>query len=250
MQVCGDRCTSGCLHGILSEAFLASTGPETPGEHVRSADVKPTLKTICEGKAITDAYQPGNCAHGLGHGLMILSGYDLGEALKLCEAFERKPLQHYCASGVFMEYEVTRRDRQPRSLHYPCDTYTRFPAACYRYKTWYILRKHGEDPSATAAECLRLEAPQRRGCFYGLGNAYRRVLSLRPNKLGTVCGHGDSADQAMCINGAIEALADYHPDAALAACRTLAGEQAAVCEAATRNNRYGLDKAFHLYYSD
>jgi len=66
VQVCGDRCTSGCLHGILSEAFLASTGPETPRESVRSADVKPTLKTICEGKAITDAYQPGNCAHGLG----------------------------------------------------------------------------------------------------------------------------------------------------------------------------------------
>ena len=54
----------------------------------------------------------------------------------------------------------------------------------------------------------------------------------------------------MCINGAIEALADYHPDAALAACRTLAGEQAAVCQAATRSKRYGLDKAFHLYYSD
>ncbi|PYO54765.1 MAG: hypothetical protein DMD83_21740 [Candidatus Rokuibacteriota bacterium] len=66
-----------------------------------------------------DSYQPGNCAHGVGHAILILSGYDLGEALKHCAAFESAPLTYYCATGVFMENAINpgARDRNTGSLH-------------------------------------------------------------------------------------------------------------------------------------
>ena len=252
MQLCGNRCASGCMHGILTEVFLGTTGQENAGHHLTLADLKPKMRAICEDKVITDTYEPGNCAHGVGHAVLILSGYDLGEALQHCAAFESAPLIYYCATGVFMEYETKpeAHKRDTRSLHYPCDTYTQFPVACYKYRTTFILVKHRGDIAPVAEECLRLEASLRRGCFYGLGYAYQGTLSKQPDRLATICGFGDAQDQAMCINGAIETLADYNKEAALRACRALSGENAAVCGAATQNKRYGLGKDFSLYYRE
>ena len=249
VQLCGNRCNSGCMHGIMMEVFLGSTGHENPGHHVTLADVNPK---VCEVKSITETYQPGNCPHGVGHVILILSGFDLGEALKRCEIFENRPLMYYCATGVFMEYQGSpgARNRADLSPHYPCDTYRQFPAACYKYGIGSILAKHRGAIAAAAEECLRLEAPLRRGCFYGLGSAYYPNLSSQPNRLSTICEFGDAQDQAMCINGAVEFLADYHQEAARTACGALAGENAAVCWAATRNGRYGLGKAFNLYYRE
>jgi len=74
------------------------------------------------------------------------------------------------------------------------------------------------------------------------------MLSMQPDQLATICGFGDAQDQTMCINGAIERLADYKPEVAQTACHLLTGEQAATCWAATRNKMYGLGKDFSLYY--
>ena len=250
VQLCGNRCTSGCMHGIMMEVIVGGTGHENPGHHVTLAEVKPKMKAICEDRLVADAYEPGNCAHGVGHAILILSGYDLGEALKHCAAFESAPLTYYCATGVFMENAINpgARDRNTGSLHYPCDTYTQFPAACYKYGIAHILAKHKGAIASAAEECLGLEAPQRRGCFYGLGSAHTALLSKQPDRLAAICGFGDAQDQAMCINGAIEILSDYHREAALTACGTLAGDNAAVCWAASRNGRYGSGKTFTLYY--
>src|SRR6266536_6245975 len=129
------------MHGIMREVVVGGTGHENFGHHLTLAEVKPKMKAICQDKLLTDAYQPGNCAHGVGHAILILSGYDLGEALKHCAAFESAPLTYYCAMGVFMENAINpgAGDRNTSSLHYPCDTYTQFPAACYKYGIAHIL---------------------------------------------------------------------------------------------------------------
>ena len=85
------------------------------------------------------------------------------------------------------------------------------------------------------AECRRAVAP------HGSGSAEDRWSGGR---------HGDADAQTMCINGAMEALSDYRPEAALAACRGLAGEGADTCRNAIQSKRYGLAKPFHLYYSE
>lgn len=189
-------------------------------------------------------------SHGVGHAIMVLSGYDLREALQSCTAFESAPLQYYCASGVFMEYESQPPPPQSdtRSPHYPCDTYTEFPSACYKYRTQAFLQKARGNPVVVAQECLRLESTQRHGCFYGLGAVHLSLLAKQPERLGIICKFGDRQDQGMCINGAIEVLADYQPKATQKACVTLTGEKATFCSAAARNKRYGLEKDFSLHY--
>jgi hypothetical protein len=173
-----------------------------------------------------------------------------GEALKSCTAFESQPLTYYCATGVFMEYEARpgAHDRNIGLTHYSYDTYTQFPAACYRYRAKTLLVKSRGDVTSVAEECLRPEAPLRRGCFYSLGYTHREPLSKQPERPATICGFGDAQDQAMCINGAIETLSEYNKEAAMSACRAFSGEKAAVCWEATRNEQYGLGKDFGLYY--
>lgn len=247
LQICGNRCSSGCMHGLLWQAFAGDANEAQ--QHLSLETIKPKIKSICENKAVLDTYEPGNCAHGIGHGIMVLSGYELGEALQSCKAFETKPLEYYCVSGVFMEY-----DSQPSptakdlSQNYPCDTYKEFPSACYKYRTRHFLAKAKGNTAVVAEECSTLEPMQRHGCFYGLGATYFFPLAKKPERLATICKFGDAQDQAMCISGAVEYLADLQPATAQLACATLTGENAKRCAEAIRNKRYGLEKDFSLHY--
>ena len=243
LMICGDRCTSACMHGVVMEALggEASSGlaaTEAPAER---------LKAICDQAPMREAYPRGDCAHGVGHALLVLADYDLGTALRDCAVFDSPPIVHYCATGVFME-EDSKHGSRDSKRHYPCDSYKQFPAACYKYKTGSFLGQGADEVKAAAAECLRLEAPLRRGCFYGLGAAEIRRISLEPKRLATVCSFGDSLDRTMCIDGAIDRLGDYRPEAARAACAELKGDLAAACARSERSGRYGLDKPFELYF--
>jgi len=228
VQVCGRRCTSGCLHGVLSEVFLGESASAAPGRHVTLEDVRPALRTICREGAAGGAYEPGNCAHGVGHAVLVLAGYDIGKALAHCHVLGSKPLAHYCASGVFMEHESSLPPHQQAgrpSVHHPCDAHPEFPVACYTYRARDVVRRSQGAVAAAARECASFDPAARRGCFYGLGRAYRTALG-----------------------GAVEALVEYEPQRADAACRQLGGPHEPACWRARRAGMYGLDKPFHLYH--
>jgi hypothetical protein len=248
LAACGQRCTTGCTHGVLKEAFLGEEG--TPFKHATLADVGRRMREICAGRAAWDV-EPGNCAHGVGHALLVLSGGDLGVALGHCRGLGARPLAYYCASGVFMEHATSGAPRPPgASIHHPCDAYPEYAPACYKYTAWRLLQAHGGAVDATAAECLALPTHRRRGCFYGLGSSQLGVLDRSPDRLSRLCGFGDEADRAMCVNGAVEILSVYRPFAAGAACASLDGVLAEACQVAQREGRYGLGKPFHLYFED
>jgi hypothetical protein len=126
LMKCRNKCTSGCMHGILMEALKGKTFSEITGQMI----------SFCENKEMKEIHKPGNCAHGIGHALVIITHNDIDESLAACSTFPDPALGYYCATGVFMEYLVTGNTERPEnsSLHYPCDTYTRYPAACYRYR--------------------------------------------------------------------------------------------------------------------
>ena len=69
-------CWSGYYHGILSHAFT----------DVELNELGPASRGLCDDEEIrrTDylAYQ---CVHGLGHGLMIYTSYNLPLALETCD---------------------------------------------------------------------------------------------------------------------------------------------------------------------
>jgi hypothetical protein len=247
LGVCGDRCTVGCTHGVLMAAFVGDT-EETVWKHATVADVRGRIRDLCAPGGAAGGIEPGNCAHGVGHALLILGGGDLARALGHCGAFTPRPLAYYCASGVFMEHVTAARPGGAR--HFPCDTHTEYPPACYKYRGYSLLAAHGNDVRAAAAECLPLAPALRRGCFYGLGATQFGALNLAPERLAELCAAGDADDRVMCVNGAMEILAAYQPAAATVACGSLEASLAQSCRVAVREGRYGLGKPFHLYFQD
>jgi hypothetical protein len=234
---CKTRCTTGCMHGVLVEAFQKDT----------FENITVQLADFCKDD-MTSMYKPGNCAHGSGHALMIVTDYDIAEAITGCLTFLEPAMQYYCSTGAFMEYLLEGEHRtgetvESKSIHFPCDTYTQFPAACYRYHTSKILDTFDGDMDKVVQECLALPRQQRLGCFHGLGRAYKKAIGEEPALLAEVCRYGTLDDQIICIEGAIEKLSDYDKQAALSACGSLGKEKTSLCRAAAEEQMYRLHKA-------
>lgn len=240
LRACGTRCTSGCMHGAVGEAFGSST----------VAAITAKMNTFCEEGEMARLHKPGNCAHALGHTLMLINGGNVGKSVDSCLGFANEAMQYYCATGVYMEKILTgpKPATPPPSRHYPCDEERLFPIACYRYKAVELLDRLGT-PAQLTWECLRLEDPQRRGCFHGLGHAVKDVVFEHPQQLASLCNYGAQNDKIVCIEGAIEKLAEYDEERAKIACSSLSDDLRPVCEHAVTDKMYSMTKStFALYY--
>lgn len=241
IRACKKGCTSGCMHGVLMGAFGGKT----------LQDVQEQMVSFCRDDEMLQIHKPGNCAHGIGHALMVVSDYNIEKSLEGCSSFPDPAMGYYCATGVFMEKLVTGKKKEwfPRSRHYPCDAHTQYPAACYRYKVPRILRSFNGDRKRMVNECLELPRALRLGCFHGLGAAYISRITVKPDFISEVCTHGTREDQILCIEGAIEKAAEYNEEKAMAACASLDGEIADICTAAANEKMYRLKKpSMELYY--
>jgi hypothetical protein len=250
LRICADRCNSGCMHGVLMEA-LATIGKASP-HHMDLAVLRPTIKDLCRRNPVmTASYSPGDCAHGVGHALMNLAGYEIPEALNACQGNENHAMEYYCATGAYMEY-VTERDPQDattKSILYPCDQYI-YPAACARYKMVHVVRRHYEAGRTTEelrALCSSLTGAVRRGCFHGLGNAHIGLIVAGKIDIRPVCLGLGKVEQFVCIDGAMERMAKFHPDIAVRVCDQLDGKNKADCLAAVSRKMYDMKKDLSLY---
>jgi len=250
LDTCGTRCTNGCMHGVLGQAFAQPAGNKEGGAIV-------TPDALCAQDAVLSRYKPGNCAHAVGHALMKLSAAKPDRALSQCARFTDHSMEYYCATGVFMSYEeqwegddtpVTPATGPPRAL--PCAADLEFPAACYRYFLPRLSAENNPTSEQLRAHCLSLPDRQRPGCFHGLGAFVIDEVGENPAVLTKVCGQGSEADRALCIEGAIEKLSDHDPASAERACGALSGEDKQVCLAAAHDGMYRLTKPTMKYYLD
>jgi hypothetical protein len=162
-------CWSGYYHGVLERAFVG----------VKSYDAKSLGKKargLCSQGSVRDSswlnYQ---CLHGLGHGLMITTGYQLPLVLKVCDELGGAFARTSCKGGVFMENILTSyggqspwvRDDDPL---YPCDwVAARHKFPCYQNATTRILRVLGPDWKAVAATCAEADKDFVSTCFGSYG---------------------------------------------------------------------------------
>ncbi len=236
LDQCANRCTSACMHGVISEAL----GNQS------HANISAKVVELCRKGSMAKLHKPGNCAHAMGHALMLNTGGEIRQSLGECKLFKEPGMDYYCATGVYMQYRDWVRDgtlsRKDVALHYPCDTYKSFPAACYRYIMSHILRAVDNNLGSVIDECLNLPTNRRHGCFHGLGKKISSRLVRNPQLLAAVCLTSDRNDQTMCIEGAIEKLADYGGTYAKDACATVTGYAEEVCSAAMREKMYRLNK--------
>ncbi|MGI9553371.1 MAG: hypothetical protein ACR2NC_00480, partial [Thermodesulfobacteriota bacterium] len=125
--------------------------------------------------------------------------------------------------------------------HYPCDTYN-YPLACYRNIIYHIRKETQMQLKEVVNECLKQKGKQRLGCFHGLGFSYSRMIGEKPLLIRAVCQRGNREERLVCIEGAIEKLADFNEEQALKICNALRGEDKEVCVLAAKEKMYRTDK--------
>jgi hypothetical protein len=210
--------------------------------------------TCYRNAVMTASYSPGDCAHGVGHALMVVTRYDIPRAIEGCQGFQDRAMIYYCATGAYMEYVTERdfEDARTKTLFYPCDTYD-YPAACARYKMAHVAERHydaNKKFEELVRECEELTGKFRLGCFHGLGNAHMWPIASRETTLEKVCNLPVSNERFMCIEGAMERMAKFHEKRAQEVCAELAGEDRRTCFTAVEHKMYHMKKDFALYLGE
>jgi hypothetical protein len=93
---CTPAWQSGCYHGVIQSYFLAS---QRAGSGITAENVN----ALCGDYRGFRADLLFQCTHGLGHGLTMLHGHDLPQALKSCDLLSLPAEQEMCHAGAFME---------------------------------------------------------------------------------------------------------------------------------------------------
>ncbi|MGH3081351.1 MAG: c-type cytochrome, partial [Gaiellaceae bacterium] len=159
-------CWSGYYHGVVERSFV---GTDRAGLAERSREIcrDPDIR-----KTSFLAYQ---CVHGLGHGLMIHTSYDLLGALRVCDQLETGWDSDSCEAGVFMEnisssYGIKSRWLRDDDLIYPCnDLAEKYKLYCYLMVTSRILESNGYNWAKTVATCRKSDRGWIATCFQSLG---------------------------------------------------------------------------------
>jgi hypothetical protein len=218
-------CWSGYYHGILERSFAGASTP---------ARFNAIARTVCDEPSLQhDLFLLYQCVHGLGHGLMIQSGYNLPFSLTVCDHLQTAWDQTSCTGGVFMEnfaagvtsaYGVKSPYLKDNDLVYPCDAVKeRHKLYCYLMITSRILQANGYNWKQTAAICDKVESGWVDECFQSFGrdaDGYSRqnvpqVLSLctLAGKWQNECVYGASRDLTSQDSGTARspALCDAAP---------------------------------------
>jgi len=177
-------CASGYYHGIIERAFL--------GQPINK--LKVVTRQLCSDEQIKDQrfllYQ---CIHGLGHGLMIYTGYDMPHSLRTCDGLQQDFDQISCSGGVFMEnfnssYGVTSKYLRKNDPIYPCNRVAeRYKAQCYGLVTANILRTTGYDQQQAADGCRRSEPDWLDICFESFGRDVSGIAGKSASKARASC---------------------------------------------------------------
>lgn len=222
-------CWSGYYHGVLERAF----------RNVTSFDAKSLgakARSLCRSAQVSAhswlAYQ---CLHGLGHGLMITTAYQLPLSLKVCKELGTAWDQTSCKGGVFMENILTSyggkspwvRDNDPV---FPCDWVAREDKyTCYQQVTTRMIRVFGVNWKRMAQVCARVEREWIATCFGSFGQNASVLASRDPQRTAKTCAIARAyGGEAACFRYAAEDIAGTYSG----------GKRAAVlCNIAPQNVR-------------
>jgi hypothetical protein len=197
-------CVSGYYHGILDRAFVGVSSKQ---------QLRKIARSLCVGDGIRRrGFLDYQCRHGLGHGLMIQTGYDLPLALSVCASLGTSWDHLACTGGVYMENVDTRFGYRSRWLDeddplYPCSQVrARDQRPCYLRASWRILQLENGNFAKTAAACARL-AEWARTCFRGYGRDAADHVRGSPMKILGLCRLADDL-AADCLHGAARSIAN------------------------------------------
>ncbi|HEU4941731.1 MAG TPA: c-type cytochrome [Gaiellaceae bacterium] len=234
-------CASGYYHGLL-EWKLAGV----PKDEVASV-----ARTVCDQtKSTASSFVYYQCVHGLGHGLMLYTLYDLPSALRLCHKLRTDFDRVSCSGGVFMEnqqssYGITSPWLKKDDLLYPCGIVSRSDKTyCYLLATSRILPQVGWDWEKAADWCRKSEKGFVHLCFQSYGRDASGSSIQDPAKIRDLCAKAGSGEQE-CIFGAVRDILNTDPTDLRASrlCQLVKPEHRAHCA-------YGIGSIVAVTHSD
>jgi hypothetical protein len=179
----------------------------------RTHALSDVARSLCVGAGLRQrGFLDYQCRHGLGHGLMLQTGYDLPLALEICGSLGTGWAHKACAGGVFMENGNTRfgfrspwlDDEDP--LH-PCGVVReRDRRSCYLRASWRIYVHENGSYERTAARCARLRA-WRATCFQGFGRDVAENVRYAAPEAVELCRVAGPSE-ADCLLGAARTIAN------------------------------------------
>ena len=204
-------CWSGFYHGILERAFF---GISTESGLIKAA------RRVCSSPSLQkNQFLFYQCVHGLGHGLMISTGYDLPYALRVCGKLQTSWDQSSCTGGVYMENVNAANGTsigfkttwvKANDLVYPCDAAVTkgHRLYCYLMVTSRILAANGYNWAAAANICSHVEKIWIATCFQSYGRDADGSTSenaVRDLRLCRIAGRWAGE----CIYGAVRDMTSY-----------------------------------------
>lgn len=193
---CTDDFRNACSHSIVIGALFSN------GEGILNE-----IADICkQAPGGSGAYTM--CFHGLGHGVLAFKGYELPEAVKLCEMVGTSEYQYReyteCVGGSIMEMIAgvhdTRQWEKKSAIFfkksdplYPCSASfipTEVRPICYSYLTPHLFEAVGGSLAAPTPDnfekafslCEALPVSQRenrKACFGGFGKEFVVLANVR-----------------------------------------------------------------------
>jgi hypothetical protein len=200
-------CFSGYYHGVLERSLLSvkSYDADALGEVIRGL-----CGAINARKSLWLMYQ---CLHGLGHGLMITTGYTLPLSLKVCDRLSTDWQTTSCNGGAFMENISTLYGYKSRWLKdddavYPCNSVAQEDKIkCYEIVTSRILRTNGGSWEKTSETCAAVEKGWVAACFRSLGRDTAGQAHQNPVEIRRLCGLAQPfGGEGTCLKGAAMAM--------------------------------------------
>ena len=200
-----ETCRSGMRHGMMEQLFV------TRGITNLADDVD----VLCPSE--DDYFSRHQCLHGVGHGVMAWTAYEIEDALKLCDLLSGEASQRSCYTGIFMENVVSGLSAQVGQSsayvdrsdpHYPCNILDeRYVDDCYWYQTSQMLVVFNRDLELVAQACQEAPPVARRSCFGSYGRDLSGIHGRSPLMINHYCGLAPSVQfRGACIDGAARTL--------------------------------------------
>ena len=214
-----EACQSGMRHGMMEQLFV------TRGITNLAEDVE----VLCPSEI--DSFSRHQCLHGVGHGVMAWTAYEIEDALQLCDLLSGEASQRSCYTGIFMENVVSGLSAEVgqssayvnrNDPHYPCNTLDqRYVDDCYWYQTSQMLVVFNRDLELVVQACQEAPPVARRSCFGSYGRDVSGIHGRSPLMIAHYCGLAPSVQyRGTCIDGAARTLfwEESQQDEGLALC--------------------------------
>ena len=195
----GHDCHAGALHGTI-ESLFAERG---------TSRLASDVAVIC---AFDDnSFLVHQCLHGVGHGLLAWTTYELPEALELCDLMPTSANRWSCYGGVHMENGIgglsglmghTTEYLDADDPHFPCSILAEHhKPGCYFWQTSNLFFFGYETP-AVVAFCDEAPEASLWSCFWSLGRDLGSIHRDDPVEAASQCRLAGGRDRILdCFRG-------------------------------------------------